>query len=75
MPTTTPTTPLSDRVKKLSEAIRESDLTADEVLAFLAYATHGDTKPITAARDAGASIGSVGTGAHMLKDRIKNELA
>lgn len=77
MLTTKPSTQfdLDDKAKTLSEIVRESDLTADEVLAFLAFATHGRTQPLVAAREAGADIGAIGRCAYMLKNRIEEEIA
>ncbi len=63
------------KAKTLSSLVRQSDLNAAEALAFLAYASHGDTTPLMDAREEGADIGSIGKGAHALRTRIKDQLA
>jgi len=64
-----------DTAARLEEVLQQTSLREDELLAFLAYAVHGDTRPLTEARSEGAEVGNVGSGARMLKDRIKKALS
>ena len=63
-----------DALRRLTTAIRQGEVTADDVLAALAYLTHGETQPLIQAREDGAEIGSVGSAAHMLRRRLAASL-
>lgn len=63
-----------DLITALLDEIRLGRLRAEEVLAYLAYAHHEDTKRLVAAREEGAAVGKIGGRAYLLRDRVEDAL-
>jgi hypothetical protein len=60
--------------KDLLEKARASNISIDALLALLAYSVHGETAPLTEAREKGAQIGPIQKSGWQLRQRALDAL-
>lgn len=61
-----------DLIRMLERRVRASEVSKAELLAALAYAHHGESVPLRAAKEQGAAIETIGGSAIDLRDKVKD---
>lgn len=62
-------------IRRLERLPDRADVTRDDVIAYLAALDGVSDSQVISAREAGAEIGAVGRGVHLLRARIEDALS